>query len=248
MKKKAIILYLIAALLMPSAALAVENCDSGEIQLQVPLGTIASVSSFGCYFQSVYRFSVGIVGLLAIVMVMLGGVKWITAGGNPSKVQSGKDYIFAAIFGTLLLLSSYMILNFINPQLTNIGIEISRIKAPKLQTPEELSALEKAAQELEAARRAEEERLRQEAEAARRRAEAVVERETFGTANYCCITSNFGGDEGCGVFSITATPGLQGLSARNAAISAACSGSASPGNSCNCAPNFFGNNKCTCRQ
>jgi hypothetical protein len=69
------------------------------------------------YIAGVYRYSVGIVGILATVVMMLGGFIWITAGGNPSRVGEAKAWIGGALTGLLLMLTSYTLLYQVNPDL-----------------------------------------------------------------------------------------------------------------------------------
>jgi hypothetical protein len=48
---------------------------------------------------------------------MIGGVRWLTAGGNPSAVKDAQSWITGAITGLIIGLASYLILYQINPNL-----------------------------------------------------------------------------------------------------------------------------------
>ncbi len=72
------------------------------------------------YIKAIYQYGIGIVGILAAVVLMYGGVLWIVAGGNASQVGEAKAWIGAALTGLILALTSYMILNTINPALVNL--------------------------------------------------------------------------------------------------------------------------------
>src|SRR3989338_8098402 len=50
---------------------------------------------------------------------MIGGVLWIVAGGNATRVGEAKAWIGAALTGLVLALTSYLILNTVNPALVN---------------------------------------------------------------------------------------------------------------------------------
>lgn len=65
-----------------------------------------------------YVFFVGISGLAAFVMIVWGGVQWMTSQGNPTSTNDAKDKIKMALLGLLLVLSSFLILQIINPELT----------------------------------------------------------------------------------------------------------------------------------
>ncbi len=68
------------------------------------------------YIEAVYKYLIGIVGILATVVMMIGGVIWITAGGNASRIGEAKAWIGGALMGLVLALSSYTILYQINDE------------------------------------------------------------------------------------------------------------------------------------
>jgi hypothetical protein len=74
-------------------------------------------SSIANYIKAIYQYAVGSVGILAAIVMMFGGILWITAGGNPGRVENAKSWIFAALTGLVIALTSYMILYMINPAL-----------------------------------------------------------------------------------------------------------------------------------
>ena len=55
----------------------------------------------------------GIVGSLALVMFIYGGVLWMTAAGNEQRVQKGKDTLFWAVLGLIVIFASYSIVTFV---------------------------------------------------------------------------------------------------------------------------------------
>lgn len=76
--------------------------------------------SFAKYVGGLFKFFVGIAGILAVFMMMYGGTQWIFSGGNPAKISAAKEPIFGAITGLLLALGYYSLLYLINPQLVNL--------------------------------------------------------------------------------------------------------------------------------
>lgn len=82
--------------------------------------TYIDSSSLGKYILAIYDYSVSLVSVLAVVMIMFGGYKWIFAAGNASSIASAKSTIFSALIGLALVLGSYMLLNTINPALTSL--------------------------------------------------------------------------------------------------------------------------------
>jgi hypothetical protein len=76
-------------------------------------------NTIGFYIQDIYKYAIGIVGILAAVVLMIGGVIWITAGGNQTRIGEAKAWIGASLTGLIIALTSYMILFTVNPDLVN---------------------------------------------------------------------------------------------------------------------------------
>jgi len=69
------------------------------------------------YIIGVYRYAVFVGSILAAVMIMIGGIQWLTAGGNASRIGSAKTRITDATTGLILLVGSFLILVTISPDL-----------------------------------------------------------------------------------------------------------------------------------
>jgi hypothetical protein len=82
--------------------------------------------TLGDYLSYLYKFVIGLVGLLSVFMITLGGLMWIFAGGKSGKVKQAIGYIKGAVAGLLLAVFSYSLLYIVNPQL----VEIKRIGLP----------------------------------------------------------------------------------------------------------------------
>jgi len=76
-----------------------------------------SIPWIGEYIQAIYRYAIGVVGILAAVVLMVGGIVWLTAGGNQTRIGEAKAWIGASLTGLVIALSSYMLLWIVNPAL-----------------------------------------------------------------------------------------------------------------------------------
>ncbi|MDO8435853.1 MAG: pilin [bacterium] len=74
------------------------------------------------YIRYIFAFSVAIAGFIAFGALVYGGIRYATSAGDPSKAKDGRDRISAGILGLVFLLSSYLILTTINPQLVILTI------------------------------------------------------------------------------------------------------------------------------
>lgn len=55
----------------------------------------------------------GFLGILAVVIIILAGFKWMTSGGNEEKASEAKSSLAAAIIGILIILASFAIAQFV---------------------------------------------------------------------------------------------------------------------------------------
>jgi hypothetical protein len=69
------------------------------------------------YISRIYRFGMAITGILAVIVLALGGITWLTSGGNANSIAKAKQYIWGSITGLVLALLSYTILNMVNPDI-----------------------------------------------------------------------------------------------------------------------------------
>ncbi len=93
----------------------------------------------GAVVGQVYQFALLIGGLLAFGAIVYGGIKYTVSAGNPSGKSDGREWIYGALWGLLLLLGSYLILHTINPNRTNLNLPT----LTKLQPPPEAGFAER---------------------------------------------------------------------------------------------------------
>ncbi|MFA6393460.1 MAG: pilin [Patescibacteria group bacterium] len=82
-------------------------------------GDYCEIPWIGQYVAGIYKYAIGVVGIIAAIMLMVGGVRWLTAGGNASAVTDAQSYITGSLTGLVLALLSYTILYTINPALVS---------------------------------------------------------------------------------------------------------------------------------
>ena len=82
---------------------------------------IITGSTLGEYIAALYVFVVSAIGILAALLIMYGGLKWLTAGGDRGRVQDAKDQIASAVIGILLTFGAYLLLLIISPKLVKFN-------------------------------------------------------------------------------------------------------------------------------
>ncbi len=98
--------------------------------LEAPLD-VAGKTALGKYLNIMITLIIGIAAVLAMVMIVMGGIQYMTTELISSK-EEGKKRITNAIFGLLLALGSYLLLNTINPDLLKTDIKIEEAKVEVL--------------------------------------------------------------------------------------------------------------------
>lgn len=97
-------------------------------------GYSCSINWISKYIKAIYNYALSIGGILAALMLMAGGLLWLTSGGDSGKISKAKAFIGGSVTGLIILFSAYMILYEVNPELTKMK-PISIKNAPSSGTP-----------------------------------------------------------------------------------------------------------------
>jgi hypothetical protein len=118
--KKVIFLFVVLFILVGLTALAQK-----ELELEYPeIGGFKPVTvetAIPDYVKYIFNFAIWIAGLVAFGALVYGGVRYLTSAGSPERLREAKKQILAAFLGIIILVSSYLILTTINPQLVILG-------------------------------------------------------------------------------------------------------------------------------
>ncbi len=102
----------------------VPGASTGEgvkYNLIQPLPGVQSVAGFPDYVKKIIPFILGLAAVIAVIKIVWAGIKYATSLGNDSTIKEAKEDITQAILGLVLAISSYLILNTINPDLVNLN-------------------------------------------------------------------------------------------------------------------------------
>lgn len=81
-------------------------------------------SDFNSYINALYKLSIAIAALLAVIKIIIAGLKWMLTDLITSKEDAKKD-IQGAVLGLLIIIAAVIILETINPQLTKTQIFVA---------------------------------------------------------------------------------------------------------------------------
>ncbi len=99
---------------------AIIICSAAEYQALEPLPTFGNTNpgtDLSGYLETVFAFGVSLAGIMAVTMIVIGGIQYVTAYGNPGMIGSAKERITQALLGLLLVVGAWLILYTINPDL-----------------------------------------------------------------------------------------------------------------------------------
>jgi hypothetical protein len=84
-------------------------------------------ADFNTYINAVYGLAISLAALLAVIKIIIAGVKYMFTDIATDKGDAKKD-IKGAVFGLVLVLSAVLILTVINPDLTRFELNIEQTR------------------------------------------------------------------------------------------------------------------------
>ncbi len=77
-----------------------DNTSLGQKDIRVTITEIINVG-------------LGLLGIVAVVIVLAGGFQWMTAGGNEEKIGGAKKLIISGVIGLAIIMSAFAITQFV---------------------------------------------------------------------------------------------------------------------------------------
>ncbi len=77
--------------------------------------------TIGGVIATVIKAVLGFLGIIFVIIIIINGFKWMTAGGNEEKVKDAKDSIKNAIIGLIIVVAAYAITYFVFEVLSDAG-------------------------------------------------------------------------------------------------------------------------------
>lgn len=100
------------------------------IALSVALGEFKEAGDIGSYVSAAYKYLISAAAIIAVVMIMIGGLQYVLALGNQTKLSKAKERIQNAVIGLALVLSAYTIAYLIDPNL----VSFDALRVPLIRT------------------------------------------------------------------------------------------------------------------
>lgn len=116
------------------------NITAGAVALEVPIGDITSINPDGGlitnYAKTLFGYATGLVGLIAMIMLIVSGFQIMVVGGEG--IKAAQERIVGVIAGLVLLATGGFVLYLVNPcffNFTNSNACVARINTGSTQPP-----------------------------------------------------------------------------------------------------------------
>ncbi len=113
--KKVLATLGVLSMLAPAVVMAQATppVTSNDLGLQYGSATGLGQKDIRVTVASIIRTAMGLLGIVAVVIVLIGGFKWMTAGGAEEGVAEGKSWIFSGVIGLAIILSAYALATYV---------------------------------------------------------------------------------------------------------------------------------------
>lgn len=76
-------------------------------------GGTGAPTDIGAVIKSIINLLLFILGAVSVIMIVIGGFKYVVSNGDSSQTKSAKDTILYAVIGLIVALLAYAIVNFV---------------------------------------------------------------------------------------------------------------------------------------
>jgi len=101
----AVVLLVLA---LPVAA-QINNDNLNNFRENVGLGDVGLIELIG----NIVKVVMGFLGVVAVLIILYGGFIWMTAMGDPGKVDKAKKLIYAGVIGLVVIFAAFAIASFV---------------------------------------------------------------------------------------------------------------------------------------
>ncbi len=116
MLKKIATILGFALIMLTSASPAAAQFGLDPTASKAQYGSTGNIYSV---ISTVISLVLSFTGIIFLMIMFYGGLRWMTARGNEAKVTKAKEAMFAAIIGFVVVLAAYAITIFVFNKLTN---------------------------------------------------------------------------------------------------------------------------------
>lgn len=75
----------------------------------------------GGIFSDITNILLFVIGAVAVIMIVIGGLRYVISGGDAKQVQAAKNTILYALVGVIIAILAYAIVNFVSTTFISNG-------------------------------------------------------------------------------------------------------------------------------
>ncbi|MBU2509264.1 MAG: hypothetical protein ABII13_04495 [Patescibacteria group bacterium] len=116
---------LAASLALPAVALAQDGLTAEDVgvtaigsEIKLGAGDVRQTAA------RIINVALGFLGIVAVIIVLIGGFKYMVSGGNDEKTGDAKKLIVSGIIGLAIILSAWAITSFVISRLITATQEV----------------------------------------------------------------------------------------------------------------------------
>lgn len=107
------VLGLAVAAVSPAHAINVFPSCGADASSTVCSGTTDTLFGVGGFWNRILETFTYIIGALAVLMIIIGGMRYITSNGDQAQVTSAKNTILYSVIGLIVAIMAYAIVHFV---------------------------------------------------------------------------------------------------------------------------------------
>ncbi len=106
------------AVILPTKVYAASvTCPSGSVRTTAPTAVECNVEetdrNVWDIAKQIINVIIGVLGIAAVIIIVLGGVNFVTSQGDPAKIKKAKDTIMYGLIGLVIAVLAFAIVNFV---------------------------------------------------------------------------------------------------------------------------------------
>lgn len=114
----------LAPVVTPASAVCDPNATpslANGVDCAKPTGATETLFGDGSIFTTVVNILLFIIGIIAVIMLIIGGIRYTLSGGESKAVTDAKNTILYAIIGLVVAFLAYAVVNWVLISLTTPG-------------------------------------------------------------------------------------------------------------------------------
>ena len=133
---KNIICGLALSTVLVAAPVAVESA-SAQVQDGLNMTKTADTqnTSVNTLIRNVINILLWAIGIVSVIMIIIGGFRYVTSNGDSSQVTAAKNTIMYSVIGLIIAIFAYAIVNFVVFRVGGIAVTDAQKKAQQSAAP-----------------------------------------------------------------------------------------------------------------